>query len=148
MNLRRLHYVALFEQIWNDEEKLKDVTGGADHIAAVYQENSPARIYFLMLYNIFTEFLEDISEDVLPNDRPAIRTASSGRSCTTSSAMRPPASSTSWRPTTAASSPIASAWERHSPHSPSSSTTSFATAPSSCSAPRSSPTTGSITTET
>ena len=41
---------------------------------SVYAENSPERIYFLILYNLFAEFLEDISEDVLPNDRPATRT--------------------------------------------------------------------------
>ena len=63
-------YLALFNQIWNDPDKLEDVTGRlCDHIASVYQENSPQRIYFLMLYNIFSEFLEDISADVLPNDR-------------------------------------------------------------------------------
>ncbi len=62
-------YLALFDQIWNDPEKLDDVTERlCEHIASVYQENSPQRIYFLMLYNIFSEFLEDISEDVLPND--------------------------------------------------------------------------------
>jgi len=62
-------YLKLFDQIWNDPEKLEDVTSRlCDHIASVYQENSPERIYFLMLYNIFTEFLEDINEDVLPND--------------------------------------------------------------------------------
>ncbi len=64
-----LTYLQLFEQIWNDPEKLEDVTAViCDHIASVYQENSPERIYFLMLYNIFSEFLEDIDEDVLPND--------------------------------------------------------------------------------
>ncbi len=62
-------YLSLFEQIWRDTEKLEDVTERVcDHIASVYQENSPERIYFLMLYNIFSEFLEDLSEDVLPND--------------------------------------------------------------------------------
>ncbi len=62
-------YLGLFDQIWNDREKLEDVTERlCDHIASVYQENSPERIYFLMLYNIFNEFLEDINEDVLPND--------------------------------------------------------------------------------
>ena len=62
-------YLQLFDQIWNDPDKLEDVTERVcDHIASVYQENSPERIYFLMLYNIFNEFLEDISEDVLPND--------------------------------------------------------------------------------
>lgn len=63
-------YIQLFEQIWNDPEKLEDVTSAiCDHIDSVYQENSPERIYFLMLYNIFSEFLSDIDEDVLPNDR-------------------------------------------------------------------------------
>ena len=63
-------YLNLFDQIWNDTEKLEDVTSRlCDHIASVYQENSPERIYFLMLYNIFNEFLEDLNEDVLPNDR-------------------------------------------------------------------------------
>ena len=63
-------YLSLFNQIWQDPEKLEDVTAQiCDHIASVYQENSPQSIYFLMLYNIFNEFLDDINEDVLPNDR-------------------------------------------------------------------------------
>lgn len=63
-------FLNLFEQIWNDPERLDDVTTRlCEHIASVYQENSPERIYFLMLYNIFNEFLEELNEDVLPNDR-------------------------------------------------------------------------------
>jgi superfamily II DNA or RNA helicase len=63
-------YLNLFEQIWNDSEKLEDVTAQiCQHIASVYQENSPESVYFLMLYNIFNEFLDDLDEDVLPNDR-------------------------------------------------------------------------------
>ena len=63
-------FLNLFDQIWNDQGKLEDVTSRiCDHIASVYQENSPERIYFLMLYNIFSEFLEDLNEDDLPNDR-------------------------------------------------------------------------------
>lgn len=63
-------YLSLFDQIWNDAGKLEDVTAQiCDHIASVYQENSPESIYFLMLYNIFNEFLDDLDEDVLPNDR-------------------------------------------------------------------------------
>lgn len=62
-------YLNLFDQIWRDPEKLDDVTERlCEHIASVYQENSPEKIYFLMLYNIFNEFLEDLNEDVLPND--------------------------------------------------------------------------------
>jgi hypothetical protein len=63
-------YLQLFDQIWNDPDKLDDVTAAvSEHIASVYQENSPERIYFLILYNIFNEFLSDIDDDVLPNDR-------------------------------------------------------------------------------
>ena len=63
-------YLQLFDQIWSDPDKIEDVTSAiCDHIASVYQENSPERIYFLMLYNIFSDFLDDIDEDVLPNDR-------------------------------------------------------------------------------
>lgn len=63
-------YLQLFEQIWNDPTKLEDVTEAiCEHIESVYQENSPERIYFQILYNIFNEFLAEIDEDVLPNDR-------------------------------------------------------------------------------
>jgi len=67
-------YINLFDQIWNDKEKLEDVTAQlCEHIAAVYKENSPERIYLLMLYHIFNEFLEDITADVLPNDLTGYR---------------------------------------------------------------------------
>lgn len=63
-------FLGLFNQIWSDQDKVEDVTQRLiDHISSVYQENSPERIYFQLLYNIFNEFLEDINEDVLPNDR-------------------------------------------------------------------------------
>lgn len=63
-------YMQLFDQIWSNPEQVSDVTKAVhDHIATVYTENSPARIYFLILYNLFSEFLDDVNEDVLPNDR-------------------------------------------------------------------------------
>ena len=67
-------YLQLFDQIWNDPDKVEDVTTAiCDHIESVYQENSPERIYFIMLYNIFRDFLEDVDEDVLPNDLTGYR---------------------------------------------------------------------------
>jgi len=67
-------YLQLFDQIWSDPVKVKDVTDAiCDHIESVYQENSPERIYFMMLYNIFQDFLEDVDEDVLPNDLTGYR---------------------------------------------------------------------------
>ena len=62
-------YVNLFEQLWNDKQQFQDVTDEViESISAVYNENSPEFIYFVTLYNIFSEFLEDITEDTLPNE--------------------------------------------------------------------------------
>lgn len=62
-------YLNLFNGLWEDQEQFKDVTSDViDMIGTVYQENSPELVYFMTLYNIFNEFLEDISEDVLPNE--------------------------------------------------------------------------------
>lgn len=62
-------YIQLFDSLWNDREKLQDVTDVIiDNISTAYNENSPEFIYFMMLYNVFSEFLDDISEDVLPNE--------------------------------------------------------------------------------
>ena len=62
-------YINLFEQFWNNKNALQDVTDKViEGITAVYNENSPEFIYFVTLYNIFNEFLEDVSEDTLPNE--------------------------------------------------------------------------------
>lgn len=61
--------LADFNEIWNDNKVLQEVTDEViDSITAAYNENSPDFIYFVTLYNIFNEFLEDVSEDVLPNE--------------------------------------------------------------------------------
>lgn len=58
-----------FNDIWNDGKVLQEVTDEViENITAAYNENAPDFIYFVTLYNIFNEFLEDISEDVLPNE--------------------------------------------------------------------------------
>lgn len=62
-------FLQMFDQIWNDTSKVQDVTETVCyHIESVYQENSPEKMYFFILYNIFNEFLEDLNEDILPND--------------------------------------------------------------------------------
>ena len=62
-------YMQLFETLWNDKEKMQDVTEMIiSNISTAYNENSPEFIYFMTLYNVFSEFLDDISEDMLPNE--------------------------------------------------------------------------------
>lgn len=62
-------YMQLFDMLWNDKDKIQDVTEEiVSNISTAYNENSPEFIYFMTLYNVFSEFLDDISEDVLPNE--------------------------------------------------------------------------------
>ena len=62
-------YIDLFNQLWNDNSRLQVVTDEViDSISNAYKENAPNFLYFVALYNIFHEFLEDISEDELPKE--------------------------------------------------------------------------------
>ena len=62
-------YMQLFDGLWNDREKMQDVTDVVlENISTAYAENSPEFIYFMTLYHVFSEFLDDISEDELPNE--------------------------------------------------------------------------------
>lgn len=69
-------YLKNFNDFWQDKENFADVTEAViESIENVYKENSPAFIYFVTLYNIFHEFLEDISEDVLPNEATGFKSS-------------------------------------------------------------------------
>ena len=62
-------YMQLFETLWNDHDKMQDVTDVViENITTAYNENSPEFIYFMTLYHVFSEFLDDISEDELTNE--------------------------------------------------------------------------------
>ena len=67
-------FIQTFDSLWNSTDKLQDVTEEViESITAVYKENPAEYIYFITLFNIFNEFLEDISEDVLPNEASGFR---------------------------------------------------------------------------
>lgn len=69
-------YLGIFNEQWNNDKKFRDVTERVlEYIETVYQENAPEYIYFISLYHIFKEFLEDISEDVLPNERTGFKSS-------------------------------------------------------------------------
>ena len=67
-------FISLFDQVWQNQGMVADVTGRiVQYMSTVYQENPPEQIYFQLIYNLFNEFLEDINEDVLPNDKTGYR---------------------------------------------------------------------------
>mgnify|MGYP000734161697 CR=1 FL=1 len=63
-------YLDWFNQVWGNEEHLQDVTKQVqDYFENAFKDNSPEFIYFITLYNIFSDFLEELSEDNLPNEQ-------------------------------------------------------------------------------
>lgn len=63
-------YLRMFDSVWNNDKGIEDVTQKVvDDFTTVYKENPPEFIYYMTLYNIFSEFLDDINEDYLPDDR-------------------------------------------------------------------------------
>ena len=67
-------YLAMFDQLWQDDHAYEDVTATVvENIENLYRENAPEFIYFTTLYHIFREFLSDLSEDVLPNEATGFR---------------------------------------------------------------------------
>lgn len=69
-------YLKNFNDFWQDKEDFTDVTDAIiENIENVYRENAPDFIYFVTLYNIFNEFLSDISEDVLPNEATGFKSS-------------------------------------------------------------------------
>lgn len=135
-----------FEDVWNDPDRLQDVTDTvADSIAAVYQENAPEFIYFYTLYNIFSEFLEDLSEDVLPNEATGFRASAIWNTLYNFQKDAALAIINKLENTTAAFSRTASASARPLPRWPSSNTTRTGINPYSYSARKNSPKTGTPT---
>ena len=107
----------LFDTLWNDRDKMQDVTDVVlENISTAYAENSPEFIYFMTLYHVFSEFLDDISEDELPNEATGFKQSKiwSLLYDFQKDAVLP--SSISWKSTTAASLRTVLALARPLPH--------------------------------
>lgn len=62
-------YLQWFNQVWDTEDNLQDVTSSViEYFTSAFKENSPEFIYFVTLYNIFNDFLKDVARDNLPDD--------------------------------------------------------------------------------
>ncbi len=73
-NLTTQSFLSNFDIVWNDKEILKDITDEViTYIDNLYKENAPEFIYYLVLYHIFNEFLEDLNEDDLANEKTGFK---------------------------------------------------------------------------
>ncbi len=58
---------AAFEQVWGNPSLAVDVTARvAEQVETLYRENAPEFIYFLTLYHIFHDFVEQESDPIKP----------------------------------------------------------------------------------
>lgn len=63
-----------FDDVWNDKKILKDVTQEvSSYIDKLYKENASELIYYIALFHIFDEFLENITEDDLANEQTGFK---------------------------------------------------------------------------
>ena len=57
-------FVGWFNQFWNNEEFVEDIKSEVlESVKTMYKENTPEFIYFVTLYNIFKEYLDEFDED-------------------------------------------------------------------------------------
>ena len=65
-----LNFIEKFNHIWDNKEIVEDVTETIiESISTVYTENTPDYLYFVTIYNIFKEFVENLSEDNIINEK-------------------------------------------------------------------------------
>ena len=64
-----LSYLDEFDSLWQNDEYFRDVTEEfLETLNLAHKEHSPEFLYYVMLYNLFSEFLEDINDDYTPNE--------------------------------------------------------------------------------
>lgn len=63
-------FLMMFNSIWENESIVEDVKDKVlEHLQTIYKENTPQFIYFVTLYNIFKNYLDEITEDNIVNTK-------------------------------------------------------------------------------
>src|SRR5699024_3006922 len=67
-------FLNVFNQVWHNPDYVDEVTDTVlENITAAYQENAPEFIYYIALYNLFSEFLSDLDQDYIPDERTGFK---------------------------------------------------------------------------
>lgn len=57
-------FLTMFNSMWEDENLVEDVKEKVlEHMQVVYKENTPEFMYFVTLYNIFKNYIDELTED-------------------------------------------------------------------------------------
>ena len=67
-------FLQAFNELWEDDSAVIDVKHKVlEHMQVLYKENTPEFIYFVTLYNIFTNYLDELTEDNIVKSRTGFK---------------------------------------------------------------------------
>lgn len=67
-------YLQMFNELWNDNTAVEDVKALVlEQMKILYKENTPEFIYFVTLYNIFSDILDELTEDKVIKTRSGFK---------------------------------------------------------------------------
>ena len=68
------HFLQMFDAIWEDTSAVEDMKESLlNQVQTLYKENTPEFIYFVTLYHIFHQYLDELSEDSIIKTRTGFK---------------------------------------------------------------------------
>lgn len=67
-------YIQWFNDVWKNEAIVEEVQDEVlERIAAIYENHSPEFLYYVTLYNIFSDYLEEFDEDAIVKSKTGFK---------------------------------------------------------------------------
>lgn len=69
-----ISFLQAFNELWEDDSAVQDVKDKVlEQMRILYKENTPEFIYFVTLYNIFSNYLDELTEDNIVKSRTGFK---------------------------------------------------------------------------
>lgn len=69
-----ISFLQAFNELWEDDTAVQDVKDKVlEQMKILYKENTPEFIYFVTLYNIFNDYLDELTEDNIVKSRTGFK---------------------------------------------------------------------------
>lgn len=73
-NYHTKNYLKIFNDIWDDDTLVRDIREEIlKYLEVIYKENTPEFIYFVTLYNIFKDYIDELTEDKIIKSETGIK---------------------------------------------------------------------------
>ena len=69
-----ISFLQAFNELWEDDSAVQDVKQKVlEQMQVLYKENTPEFIYFVTLYNVFNDYLDELTEDNIVKSRTGFK---------------------------------------------------------------------------